>query len=324
MISVSRKNSISSIEKILKLLLENTEFEQYKMKKTIEISYKTIIENLRRLEYANHVKYRNEKSSAGGRDKKIYSLTIIGLIEALHLTHKSLTEKNFDTIAAKHPDMLPLIFGKWQFFEAHGLTKEVIANIKNYLENSNAPLTEGFGVSWYNPEIDAAKEFIVNAYLSPNFGYDPQIDTAKEKTVLKLRLLDSAMKEKEKNLITFVLFNPQTLSDFLPVFKCDKELSALTDIKLKEIKQQCETDLWVMQTSIVRWERIKKGEIFPANQSLGNDRDGHLNSIPDPALSEGVKAANDRVVYLKSGKAVRLPISEAVSEKGKKALGETK
>jgi hypothetical protein len=114
---------------ILKLLAEHKEFEQYKMKKAISISYKTIIENLKRLEHESLVKYRTEKSNRGGKEKKIYSITFKGLIHSLI---NSGSTEGIEKIAKVHSDRL-LTFSKFSLFEDSELKGKLVKNIMGAL-----------------------------------------------------------------------------------------------------------------------------------------------------------------------------------------------
>lgn len=52
-----------------------------------------------------------------GRNKKIYTLTVAGVIEILSFP---LIYDLIDVVAENYADMFPLIFGKWQFFKKEG------------------------------------------------------------------------------------------------------------------------------------------------------------------------------------------------------------
>jgi len=83
---------------------------------------------------------RTEPSEKGGKDRKIYELTFRGLMKFLLKKFKDLKEdsrlfENVNVVAEKHPDLLPLLFGKWDLFKKHGFSNIIIKRLKQALSN---------------------------------------------------------------------------------------------------------------------------------------------------------------------------------------------
>ena len=123
------KTTITPRLEILFTLATHREMEQYKMPKETDLSYRTILRKLKILEHKNvqQIKLlRTEPSEKGGKEKKIYAITLIGMLHVLK-EHPGVA-KDFDAVEKMirgHPDML-LTFEKWPFFEKHGQEKAVL------------------------------------------------------------------------------------------------------------------------------------------------------------------------------------------------------
>jgi len=114
------KTTIRHELKILTALAEHKEFEQYRLPKETGFSYRTVLRLLKLMEQDRWIRLvRAEASAKGGKDKKIYSLTLRGLTIALMIS------KDMDKIIEKQSDMLPLVLGKWAYFKSVGLEKEM-------------------------------------------------------------------------------------------------------------------------------------------------------------------------------------------------------
>lgn len=117
---------------ILTLLVKEKEYCQYDMPGRLEVSYRTILRHIKELERRRLVKVaRREPSQKGGKNRKIYTVTIPGLLRTIQLLdeNKELNE-NIDEIAREYADRLPLIFGKWGHFTSHGFREEAIFRLK--------------------------------------------------------------------------------------------------------------------------------------------------------------------------------------------------
>ena len=133
------KTSVKPEIKILQSLSVNKEIEQYKMPKETGLSYRTILRTLRPMEKQGIIKlFRTLPSEKGGKEKKIYTITFLGLINVLATC--PLKPKELEKIIAKHPDKL-LTFKKWDLFTQANLKDFMLRNLKqglrsNFLEAS--------------------------------------------------------------------------------------------------------------------------------------------------------------------------------------------
>jgi DNA-binding PadR family transcriptional regulator len=114
------RSSEKTIINLLSTIAENKEYAQYDMKKAIGKNYRTILRYLPKLESCNLIQLsRTENSKKKGKDRKIYIITLLGIIELLKT--KEPRSKDFveltDKMAMLHPEVLPLVFGKWQLFD---------------------------------------------------------------------------------------------------------------------------------------------------------------------------------------------------------------
>lgn len=115
--------------KILALLATKKEVAQYDMPKLLETTYRTVLRHLQPLEKDVLIKVsRTEPSEKKGKDRKIYTLTMAGLIEILKYTAPY---EMIDLVAENYAEMFPLVFGKWSFFEKEGQRDIAIERLKN-------------------------------------------------------------------------------------------------------------------------------------------------------------------------------------------------
>ena len=106
--------------RILRLLAENKEYAQYDMWRAINKNYRTILRRLPILEKAGLIQVvRLEPSEKGGKEKKIYRITLQGL-RFWVLMEPKVAEDKFELIAKAHKDKL-LVFKKWSYFKQKGL-----------------------------------------------------------------------------------------------------------------------------------------------------------------------------------------------------------
>lgn len=117
----TRKNAALKTElRILGVLAEHKECEQYRLPKETNLSYRTILRLLKSLELMKWIRLiRTEASAKGGKEKKIYALTLRGLAIVL------MTSNDMQKVIKKQGDALPLVLGKWEYFKSVGLEKEM-------------------------------------------------------------------------------------------------------------------------------------------------------------------------------------------------------
>jgi DNA-binding PadR family transcriptional regulator len=136
------RSSEKTIINLLTAIAENKEFAQYDMKKAIGKDYRTVLRYLPKLESCRLVQlYRTENSKKKGKDRKIYTITLLGIIELLKA--KAGDTKDFaeytNKMAVLHPSILPLVFGKWQIFNEN---QKVLLSLrlKDYVQQAPSHL----------------------------------------------------------------------------------------------------------------------------------------------------------------------------------------
>jgi hypothetical protein len=114
--------SIKTSGMILTALLNNKEYAQYDMPKAIKKDYRTVLRHLKLLKQYEMIRLvREEPAKRGGKERKIFGLTVKGLLQALkfEFNHEGITLERVEKIADAYPDSLPLIFGKWKLFRKY-------------------------------------------------------------------------------------------------------------------------------------------------------------------------------------------------------------
>lgn len=125
---------------ILDTIAENKEYAQYDLKKAIEKDYHTVLRHLKMLESNNMIQLlRLETPKKKGKERKIYGLTSLGLIQYLKYAQEAAPAKKdfedyLEQLAVKHEKLLPLVFGKWRLFEKYRLKEYLIRTIEYALK----------------------------------------------------------------------------------------------------------------------------------------------------------------------------------------------
>jgi DNA-binding PadR family transcriptional regulator len=127
-----KKNQIPW-KKIFLLLLLNKEYPQCKMKEATGMTDPTIIKHLKELEKQKLIScIREDKSSKGGKEKKIFALTNNGLLNSLLLKEVRSNRETIKQIAKAHSDKMR-IFEKLPVFEKAKLDTVVIDTLMSDL-----------------------------------------------------------------------------------------------------------------------------------------------------------------------------------------------
>lgn len=221
---------------ILTLLALEKEYRQYNMPKMIGKNYRTVLRHLQSLKERGLIKLqRTERSNKKGKERNIYTLTLVGLIEILR--YKNIYEY-IDVVAKNYGELFPLVFGKWQFFTEKGKKDILIHYIKVtalYLFNEKVyPRAFLTRYADYLADIDAVKKELPQL--------EPLFDVVKDFTDYVLgwpfeifgyrkNLKDEILREREEWL-TILHQDPELkahIEDLLERRK-EKKQSALEDI----------------------------------------------------------------------------------------------
>lgn len=143
--------------KILYLISNSEKAYQYDLPKKVGLSYRTVLRHLELLKDFDFIELdHTEKSSKKGIEKNVWKITFSGVLTLLNDIFvkfrtpfeviqaakkepriKNITKnpywkkyqeenKKLKTLAINNPDFLPLVFGKWGFFENQGIITNVI------------------------------------------------------------------------------------------------------------------------------------------------------------------------------------------------------
>jgi len=253
------RSSIETSYLILATLADEKECAQYDMPQAVGKDYRTILRHLKKLEAYDLIQLaRTEPAKKGGKDRKIYTLTLEGLVALLKIPGVFEPEL-MDTLATNYPDSLPLIFGKWQLFQKHGLKDLIINRLKKTLEEY--PLL--------NPLLVVPKEELMSEPQLLRFltiVYHNEKNARKHLTKLKKaerQLVASLERVLEHNITRKVLFDflPREKEEylrFLSVLKKDEELSAFITSEFDNLEKEYETYLMNLKSLRSWWESLEK------------------------------------------------------------------
>ena len=172
---------------------------------------------------------------------------------------------NFDRLASRHSDFLPLIFGKWQFFKDNGLEDFIIESLKQVLYN----LPDNLDLLITESEEKRGLE-IMDIIYTPEAASKmvKEIEDAKNKI---LEGIEGIAEEEFPYRITksILLSEGQTVTDdqyrhFLDVLTKDKELRDFYDSVLSRAEEQYQAYLMRLQSWRQYWDKIKNELTTPS------------------------------------------------------------
>jgi hypothetical protein len=130
---------------IIATLLENKEYAQYDMPQIVEKDYRTILRHLKKLEYHGLIKVvRTEPAAKKGKERKIFSLELNGLIIGLKFLFSIIKNpiqlaEDMEKLAIIHKELLPLILGKWEFWKKEKIEELILNQLKKALDRIEYP-----------------------------------------------------------------------------------------------------------------------------------------------------------------------------------------
>ena len=203
-----KMTKINAEFEILKVLAHNKEFEQFKMDKATKISYRTILRKLEpmknKFQVIRFVKF--QPSLKGGKDKKIWAITLKGLwIYLSQVKNLSSPEgkKELEQIIKRFPDML-LFFRKWPLFVKAGIQNEMLGYFVGALKSSWLYYRDRIGLL-HPSEIPKETFHKIIDLFDDNLG--EFLDT--------LILVDSLFVPKTKEFLKTVYLQDQELTIFV-------------------------------------------------------------------------------------------------------------
>jgi len=155
------RTTIETSWQILCLLAKYGEYPQYEIPKTLGKSYRTILRHLQQLEMCRLIKVkRTEPARKKGKERKIYTLTLTGLISVLKFALQLSGEEKYvflDILVKNYPDKLPLILGKWEFYKENGIEKIITKALEKALKKYVNPLILCINLTSFTPKIQTKK-----------------------------------------------------------------------------------------------------------------------------------------------------------------------
>lgn len=138
------RNTLETSIRIIENIAKNGEIYQYDLPKLIGKSYRQILRHLEQLEDIDFIRViRFEPSTKKGKDKKVYGLTLNGLLAYLQyvaLRHSERFTGTVRNIVHYYTNHLPLIFGKWNLWLENDLDWPIIKSLQKILTEENRPL----------------------------------------------------------------------------------------------------------------------------------------------------------------------------------------
>lgn len=138
---MSSKNMVrESYRKVLCCIAENGETTKFNLKNSTNLTYAPIHAAVEQLLKWGLIEETRREQGPGPIPKRFFGLTLKGLAYSFRWSNEN-PSKCIDKTARKWSDLLPLVFGKWEYFVAEGLENEAILAIRwvtNYIiDNGN-------------------------------------------------------------------------------------------------------------------------------------------------------------------------------------------
>ena len=216
---MSRKKDVNSQLKIMKVLAEHKEFEQFKMKNETGLTYKTIIQHLKTLTNYKVITFRTEPSKKGGKDKKIYRITFRGLWAILSELDLEGSEgkKKLEQIIQRFPEFL-LFFKKWPLF--------VEAGIQNKMLDFFIPILRYSWIQYF----DMVK-LVFSRKRKHLKEFTEALDADISENLDSLILVGSLYVPEMKEVLKPIVLSDQELTSFV------KKIIDATEEKLKQVEE---------------------------------------------------------------------------------------
>jgi DNA-binding transcriptional ArsR family regulator len=239
------RSTIQTSFKILETLLVHGEYAQYDMPKAVGKDYRTVLRHIQSLENAKLITLvRLEPAQKKGKERKIYTVTLRGLLSYLTVVKLSVDKPLGFTVlfADKFKHVLPLVFGKWHFFASNNLDSVVSAGLSSFLDK---PSTRGIVETWLfmletpAPPKTAVDNFFVELERYTGKNMKNQLERAEEKFDVAV----NKTLENELYRYVFITFpiNSLAAEERVKFFRClcgDTELRSHVIKELKLLEQQ--------------------------------------------------------------------------------------
>ena len=182
-----------------------------KLRKKVRKAYSFVFNTLKNFEMRKMVTLRREKNEKGSYSK-IYDLALEGILLILYRrmrTDKAIEKNSFSIrkVIDTYSSFLPLVFGKWKYFEDLGLESLLLTRLKITVDTYNRnPFERGTGFyPWLEKEPQIVRFFYLFDFyrLEDHFitNFDPKkwINALKHDEDLKTYMIQE-LKNDQKGL----------------------------------------------------------------------------------------------------------------------------
>jgi hypothetical protein len=161
---------------VLEGLAKESPTNGYRIAKKTGKAYSFVFNSLKELEKHKIVFLKGKEKSRKGTMAKIYDLSLEGVLRVLHNELLGFDADKWNRpfirqIMEKHSSMLPLIFGKWNYFKKSGSERTVFLRLKWIVDtHANHPFERGAGFyPWLEMEEQITRFFfLVDIYRLDN------------------------------------------------------------------------------------------------------------------------------------------------------------
>jgi hypothetical protein len=202
--------SESQIE-ILEGLARKAPTNAYMVAKTTEKAYSFVFNTLKELKRRKIVVFKGKKTTEKGTTANIYDLALDGVLLVLQreMRFADVDEWNREFIRGtieKYSSLLPLVFGKWKYFEKVGLGKIILTRLKITVDTHESnPFKKGTGFyPWLDEEQQITRFFFLfdfdrlHNHFIPNFDAKAWITALKQDEELKAYITQELRQDQKR------------------------------------------------------------------------------------------------------------------------------
>jgi hypothetical protein len=267
---------------ILLYLAQNEGRSKWEIAKGLKKSYGNVHAAIQQLLSYRLIKIEEKRPSAKNRKIEVeyYGVTIAGLM--LILSQKEGIE-NVNGIVERQKDMLPLIFGKWRFYEENGCKAFIIGKLEKVAKDEafrffallrepekreGEDLFRAIGLS--EMRMEAKRNVFLNPALVREMIDKKKLQIEKAHTMIR-EGVESMHKERITENVLLFSYNPliqtevKAQQELLFKLKKDKDLKAFVKAGFERLKSQYEFGLENIRVLLKTWEDVQK----PARALLG-------------------------------------------------------
>lgn len=256
---MSKKTRERVPPKIFLHIARTGESNKWEMSKELGVAYSNIHRIIKKLLKKKYIYVTKTEKAARNPwiNVEYYDLTFLGFITCL-LDKR--TWKYIDEIAKRRADELPLIFGKWKFFDDQGIKNEILERLPGALFNISKSWEDLVRISEWKTEPPEDYSDVEKLFRLLNYSKSEileQIQTLQDSH----RTVSKPIFDPEGELIKTVVFglpewgiSASEQENFLSKIKKDSELYEYIRTALYDLKEENEFFLKNICSWIKWWE----------------------------------------------------------------------